>query len=457
MAACRPKQQQPPTQFVTRKLSQLVLCQILLLFSFSSPNGSIPLLVSGADVVATNTNPDGPCTVCRGTTDVPLPSKTIDLSSLGVLECGNANSVLGLIFPNASNPACQTIQAVGGICGCPPLIENGCDFCLGSPLSFPDRKLPGALALEADEDSSAVAAFSEVDVSCEMLHSIFMSTYQNDDPVCQGIHWIFGDYCGCTSIHIDWHEPCRLCASPSMPDAKVGEPDRPLLIDGIPYDTCGKFEAATELLFIEGSEQCDMMRRMLQSYCVCPQPEPETPRCSLCTDGSAPTKPHTPFPFLKSLQGPDIGWDPTCVLMDSFASTLARDSKECIILQLTGSYCGCPGVEDSCDICPGETIPEEYRDVVINGLEEFMGFAPDTVGVTCGMTEFLQDQVHRDDTVCRLAYRRRDLCGCNDGIFVYNEADTLTKQALLVWMPRITALLSMIVSDPVLLSYLLFR
>jgi hypothetical protein len=45
-----------------------------------------------------------------------------------------------------------------------------------------------------------------------------------------------------------------------------------------------------------------------------------------------------------------------------------------------------------------------------------------------------------DDTLCKGEQFGSHLCGFNDGVYSYLDADTTPKQTALSWMPRVSAL-----------------
>jgi hypothetical protein len=47
--------------------------------------------------------------------------------------------------------------------------------------------------------------------------------------------------------------------------------------------------------------------------------------------------------------------------------------------------------------------------------------------------------------LCHSGQSVNHLCGCNNGIYAYLDANTITKQAVLAWAPRFSALWYVIV------------
>jgi hypothetical protein len=67
--------------------------------------------------------------------------------------------------------------------------------------------------------------------------------------------------------------------------------------------------------------------------------------------------------------------------------------------------------------------------------------------VTCSMMRafFERLEVHKDSLNCMLSLKSNHICG-NCGGPGYAGANTSTKEKLLVWLPRVSAILSMMVS-----------
>ena len=118
-------------------------------------------------------------------------------------------------------------------------------------------------------------------------------------------------------------------------------------------------------------------------------------------------------------------------------------------MQLFGSMCGCSSIDGHCDFCPGESPPEAYRNTTIHALRAFFSFET-TCAVTTG---YLQNQILETSKLCEFGRVYNHICGCSGGVFSYMEANTVWKQALLAWAPRVSTLLSFIVSICVRVPY----
>jgi hypothetical protein len=62
--------------------------------------------------------------------------------------------------------------------------------------------------------------------------------------------------------------------------------------------------------------------------------------------------------------------------------------------------------------------------------------------VTCDVIISTQNQVPSSSPTCWKTQSKNYLCGCNQGQYDYLGANTIAKKRVLVWMPRIAALLS---------------
>ena len=75
--------------------------------------------------------------------------------------------------------------------------------------------------------------------------------------------------------------------------------------------------------------------------------------------------------------------------------------------------------------------------------------------VTCEMVQgfFNEIDIHKNSQNCRLAQSVNYICGC-EGIG-YGGANTASKQVVLVWLPRVSGILSMLVGIDLLFYHLL--
>jgi hypothetical protein len=134
------------------------------------------------------------------------------------------------------------------------------------------------------------------------------------------------------------------------------------------------------------------------------------------------------------------GWD-TVQNVQSCASSCGvealltnNDCKFCAD-DLTKFEFGIESEEEKCIFCPqndlqfpDRTIPLFEADITCDQMESFFQRLP----------------VPNNSSICQLAQSMNYICGC-DGTG-YAGASTQTKQAVLAWMPRIAAILSMMVS-----------
>ena len=96
---------------------------------------------------------------------------------------------------------------------------------------------------------------------------------------------------------------------------------------------------------------------------------------------------------------------------------------------------GVENKEDQCHFCPGNDMEYPERHVSL--------FGPN---VTCqNMQAFFERlEVHKDSHNCLLALKMNHICGCAGRGYAGTESSP-TKQAALVWLPRVSAMLSFMV------------
>ena len=94
---------------------------------------------------------------------------------------------------------------------------------------------------------------------------------------------------------------------------------------------------------------------------------------------------------------------------------------------------------DQCYFCPNKDMQFPDRDVTLFGEN-----------ITCEMVQgfFNKMEVHKDSQNCRLAQSVNYICGCEGT--GYAGANTKTKRVVLVWLPRVSGILSIMVGIVVL-------
>jgi hypothetical protein len=366
-----------------------------------------------------------PCTVCKNAA-IPLsPEKSFTIPGFNIANtCGDLDSLIALVIPNATDSRCETIQSLGAACGCPDTIrENSCHLCpKGNSVTLPDKEL-----------SVFKGLFRGFVPTCEILEAYLFST-DAYEPLCSISQSFIGDYCGCdvNNLPDDNAVPCSFCPNGDQ----VGEPDKVLNITGLPFETCGQLEVALDLLLVNTSAQCHVLQS-LGTYCGCEKGENA---CSLCPDGSNVSLTDKHVEFVKDELG---GITPTCAMLEAYTESFDADSKQCATFQFGSGFCGCPPIENHCEFCPREhgfQVPESYWQIRVPELNRFLGFTP-----TCELSYAFQYQISAHDALCLYGQQRSDLCGCNGGVWDYLGADTHAKKAALSWVPRASAILAFIV------------
>lgn len=341
------------------------------------------------------------------------------------MQCEGVDQTLALLISNDTSAECSTVRSLGALCGCPITLENSCSLCPnGNTIAFPDNKLPFL--------SDLFLGFAP---SCQILEA-YLASKSEDEAICFVSQSFISDYCGCqapgTSVHAQ--PPCSLCPDGELPRS----PDRLISMPDFPFQTCRQLEEALSLLLPENSEQCNLLSGAFSIYCGCIAPQDS---CSLCRDGSPVPLPDQPMELLKNEFG---GLVPTCSVYESYVAGLDDTSHQCSNARLFGSVCGCAPVQDPCTFCPGEAMPEEYLDKLVHELDILFGFK-----ATCGDAEtYLQLQIPASSDECILGQQKNFVCGCNDGEWAYLGAKTMQQKVFFAWIPRVSALLSLIVSLP---------
>jgi hypothetical protein len=367
-----------------------------------------------------------PCTVCKHGLSPLVPEKSFAIPGINLnTTCGALDSLIESVIPNEFDPTCQTIQSLGAICECPGSIrETSCRLCpQGNPVNLPTKELFIFKNL-----------FGGFVPTCEIFEAYLLST-DADESLCSISQSFLAFYCGCdeSTRPDDNTVQCSFCSN----GEKVTEHNKVMNITGFPsgLETCGDVEVAVELLLANSSSQCNTLQS-LGTYCGC---EKRSSACSLCRDGSKVAFPDKHVEFFKNELG---GITPTCSILESYVESYDVSSDQCATFQLGSSICGCPPIENHCSFCPEEgfQVPESYREKPVVILNRFLGFTP-----TCEVAFDFQYQLRADDFLCWSATLRSDVCGCNGGVWDYMNADTEAKKIALAWLPRVAALLSLIV------------
>lgn len=261
--------------------------------------------------------------------------------------------------------------------------------------------------------------------------------------MCRCLSWIWISSIVATSVLAA--SPCTFCTR-----GTITTPDKAIEVPGYDFlSTCADVDLLLPLALTEDDPECQLLQSM-SSYCGCPVREDS---CTLCPDGSPVAQPDLEVSWFADEFG---GTVPTCAMVEAFTASFAQSDDECrYALQLISSHCGCPAVEDHCEFCLGRPLKEEYYEKELPFLiNEDFGNSGLGVKPTCGMLYETQYQLSRQHEFCWLSEQITFHCGCNDGILNYYGTSSKTQQAVLVWLPRAVALLSLVASILVLISIL---
>jgi hypothetical protein len=118
------------------------------------------------------------------------------------------------------------------------------------------------------------------------------------------------------------------------------------------------------------------------------------------------------------------------------SATLVSDDCKFCPSEVSALDFGVEDKADQCYFCPNNDV--KYPDKVIPLFGE---------NVTCWMVQtfFKRMEIHKDSPNCRLVQSENYMCGCQGT--GYAGANTHRKQVALVWLPRISAVLSIAVSS----------
>ena len=331
---------------------------------------------------------------------------------------------------NASSTECQTIQRLGSLCDCPASQETHsqqpCSLCpSGSSLLYPDKPI-----------SSLNHLLMGFDANCQLVDA-YLGSFDEQDGICTASQSFLSNHC-CQEEQIDDTVlSCSVCAGGEV--VLEEDRDKPLNILNFPFETCGQLaDAADELLSAE-SDMCTILQQV-GTYCGCPIQNQN--HCSLCRDGGHMALPEKPAPFLKDEFG---GFVPNCALLEAYVTTFNRDSDRCSVIQDLSGFCGCPGIDNHCTICPDRPFPAEFKDKELPmfllrevGLDQDVGFP-----ITCELAISFETQILASSHACKQANLQNFQCGCSDE-WNYFSADTETKKVALAWIPRVVGLFSFI-------------
>jgi hypothetical protein len=207
--------------------------------------------------------------------------------------------------------------------------------------------------------------------------------------------------------------------------------EKAIPIENFPFSSCGVLNDASLILLEEGTDECALIQSM-GSYCGCPIDESFVP-CSVCIDGTTPVP--DPNKTLDVLAEQFMGFGVPCGVYESMVSSFEAGSQECVLGQAVGIECGCAPVENHCEVCPGGIPPEHLADT----FEPFE--------ISCELFEMSQYTLEDGTFECFSASLVSWYCGCNDGEPTYYGAANNVQRLAVEWLQRITASLSILVSN----------
>jgi hypothetical protein len=134
--------------------------------------------------------------------------------------------------------------------------------------------------------------------------------------------------------------------------------------------------------------------------------------------------------------------DVAAALLASAGTAAVAEAACAQVRAVAAAPCGCPPVPDPCVFCPSDPGGVPFPDRIVQRLRAF-GAPP----APCRSIELLLLQKSRSDPTCPafrafLAY----LCGCDGGVRPYLASTSTRRQALFLWLPRTTAMVSFVCS-----------
>lgn len=229
---------------------------------------------------------------------------------------------------------------------------------------------------------------------------------------------------------------------------------------------------------VEGNE--DAIRRSTRALQV-----PSV--CSLCPQGSIMGSPDQPVEIPPGF--PPVAKN--CKELNDLLASLSLDvsSPQCVTVRSIGENCECtvnatpdetseakdppinvtnstapaeadmqstatststesPSASSSCVFCPkDETLPFPNRTLTIPVRDKSLSFPVDAnAEVSCAQINAAAGLMPAESTECFIAQKINYICGCNNGEREYLGADTETKRAVLAWLPRVSAIISLLSS-----------
>ena len=354
-----------------------------------------------------------PCSLCsHGPDETPVPDKKINTEGETANTCGFLQS--SAPFLEVGSPFCDGIRAAGTTCECniPP---NGCRLCWdGSRVTLPQKFLEDYRA----QEFIPISPLDEM-MNCDAIESFF-HTVDKNDPRCAIVQQDAGERCGCPPFpgSDNSDNNSNLGSNNNNSNNSTNAANNETDTGGTTTNNGGEDEEEED----EDSE-------------------PETVRasCTICRDGSAPTRPE------REIELGDLPIS-NCMDVELFANLVIVGTDECNGLQAIGPYCGCPRMENACTFCPhGEPVPN--GDLSLNWFSSFVQTVPQAYrSVADSLTCELYESIVASNSAalfslepamfCLASQLKSWICGCRPD----------WRQFMLTWCYRLSGLLSLLVS-----------
>ena len=348
-----------------------------------------------------------PCTFCKyGDATSPdtliQREKSFDLTGLAD-NCGELYDLSS--SDELDEIECGLVQSISTICGCPAR-EEACSLCsvgasLGQKALSTQVTLPNDIAV-------AATIFGVDTVSCELIQAYGQSRVEGRTG-CQDLQAEFGEACGC---------PVEMEQPPNATAVDGGAPD---IGSADEEQFCGFCRKNAHTLVPE-RDLSQLVHSMSQE-----ERESWEEYANNQTDNLLLT----------------------CGSLDSFMNQLPRGHLVCSApwSKIAQGVCRCPPRDTYCDICRNT----KYPDLSMTSVVAQLSSATANLELTCADVHTVANQYRPGGLTCLGLEHFQFLCGCDTGR-EYLGASTTVQKAWLAWLPRFSALLSLVGSSMILID-----
>lgn len=243
------------------------------------------------------------------------------------------------------------------------------------------------------------------------------------------ITWVALTVFGHVAVRSD---PCVLCAEADL-DAQLVGVDWPISVQ-----SCAEL-SLHGLSFEADTKECRKVQ-IIGQLCGCTHTFAN--HTSTCRLACNMTEHHAtkPLPFL----APEFdGITPTCQMFDAYVTSLEANDLKCFQAQWFRAACGCLVADNACKFCGGDSLLNP--DLPLPQYQTLFDTFQWHLSPTCDLLQAVSSQFDRSEENCIDAQERGAVCGCQ-------ETELLRRKRTIVWLPRVSAVLSFIGSLFIILS-----